>query len=150
MIKFQLSTTALKLLYVLIWLSGGFVLLSKSFTLFIAANEIEPNQVKILIAVVIGLFIGVLKIAFIFRKSCQRNLNRIDQLTHPKIWQVFRPGFMLFLVLMIILGNTATNHALGKYTWLITIGIIDLSLAVGLLGSSYVFYQNQLFRLHQS
>jgi len=146
---FSTTVLNLKIFYTFIWLSGGLVLLAKSHALFIAASKIQADTLSIGVAVAAGLLIGLLKIIFIFSKSCRRNLNRIERLTQPKIWQVLRPGFMLFLVLMIILGSTASHFALGKYAWLIAIGIVDLSLAVGLLGSSYVFWQNKVFKSKQ-
>ncbi|MCB1662566.1 MAG: hypothetical protein H6995_06975 [Pseudomonadales bacterium] len=142
----SITVLNLKLLYIFIWLSGGLVLLAKSYALFTAASKIQPDTLNISVAVAAGLLIGLLKIIFIFSNSCRRNLNRIETLTQPKVWQVLRPGFMLFLILMIILGSTASHFALGKYVWLVTIGIVDLSLAVGLLGSSYVFWQNKVFK----
>ena len=108
----SITVLNLKLLYIFIWLSGGLVLLAKSYALFTAASKIQPDTLNISVAVAAGLLIGLLKIIFIFSNSCRRNLNRIETLTQPKVWQVLRPGFMLFLILMIILGSTASHFAL--------------------------------------
>ena len=143
---FSISPLQLKRFCALIWISGGVVLLAKSCALFNAAKDIDPNSLSLASAIGAGIVIGLLKMRFIFSTSCQRNLNRIDALSKPKVWQVYRPGFLLFLLLMIIFGNSISTYATNKYGWLLGVAIIDLSLAIGLLGSSYLFWQNGLLR----
>jgi hypothetical protein len=94
-------------------------------------------------AVFTGLAIGSLKAAFLFNKSCRKNLARIDTLTDPKIWQFFRPGFFIFLLLMIITGMALSRLAQNHYFFLTGIAILDVSIAVALLGSSYAFWKQQ-------
>lgn len=141
----NISHNNLKRLAALVWLSGGLVLSWKCIELFTAAQRLKPDPLIIAIATAAGLTIGIIKLIFIFNRSCRRNLNRIEALPSPQIWQVFRPGFLVFLGLMIIFGQTLSNYAIGKYGWLIGVGIIDLSLAVGLLGSSHIFWKARLF-----
>jgi hypothetical protein len=86
-----------------------------------------------------GILIGVVKVKFLFNHFCRRNLDRIAALQHPKIWQFFRPGFMVFLAAMIVFGATLSRLALDNYPLLIGVIVLDFSLATALLGSSLVF-----------
>ncbi|MDH5471147.1 MAG: hypothetical protein OEX75_11180, partial [Gammaproteobacteria bacterium] len=90
------------------------------------------------------LSIGWLKVNFIFRRSCRDNLTRIALLSEPKIWQFYRPGFLLFLLAMIIIGSTLSRMAHGNYPFLLVMVIVDFSLATALSGSSFVFWQRQV------
>ena len=112
----------------------------KSGELLSEANTLKQDQIWPWFAVFSGLLIGIFKIKFIFSKSCKKNLIRIDALQQPKIWQSFRPGFILFLLIMIIVGKTLSEYAHGNYLFLIGMAIVDISLATALLGSSYVFW----------
>lgn len=92
-----------------------------------------------------GLIIGTLKVEFLFNRFCRKNLDRIDALVQPKLWQFFRPGFFLFLGAMILLGATLSRLALDNYPLLIGVIVLDFSLAMALLGSSLVFWKQRAF-----
>ena len=92
-------------------------------------------------AIILGLFMGLIKAKYLFNKSCKNNLDRIDSLNKPKIWQAFRPGFFLFLIIMIIAGATMSRMAHHNYAFLIGVATLDLSLATALLVSSYNFWK---------
>jgi hypothetical protein len=143
---FAASTLTLKILAAVLWYSGAIVLLIKGTTLLLEADELQPGRHWTWLTVVLGLSIGWLKVMFIFRRSCQKNLARITLLSAPRIWQFYRPGFLLFLVAMIMLGSTLSRMAHGNYPFLIAMVILDFSLATALFGSGTVFWQQQAFK----
>ncbi len=134
------TTTQLKLLAALLWYSGGIILFFKAQSLLAEADSLNPESHWLWLAILIGIFIGLLKIVFIFRKVCRKNLARIYTLPEPKIWQFYRTGFYIFLTCMVILGSSLSYAAQGNFSFLIVMAILDFSLAVALLGSSYVFW----------
>ncbi|MEN8205244.1 MAG: hypothetical protein ABFS24_04440 [Pseudomonadota bacterium] len=142
---FSASTRTLKMLAAVLWYSGAIILLSKGTALLLEADSLQPGRIWAWLTVVLGLSIGWLKVKFIFRRACQKNLARISLLSEPKIWQFYRPGFLLFLAAMIIIGSTLSGMAHGNYPFLIAMAILDFSLATALFGSSYVFWQHQDF-----
>ena len=135
----------LKILAALLWYIGGIILVSKGSSLLIEADTLKPGQNWTWLAIVIGLFFGGLKAKYIFSKSCKKNLTRIDLLSEPKVWQFFRPGFFLFLAIMIVTGATLSRVAHNNYIFLISIAILDISIATALVGSSYVFWKEKAF-----
>ena len=142
---FDVSTRSLKILSALFWYVGGIVLLMKGSSMLLEANALKPDGVWCWYAAVLGFFLGALKVRFIFSKVCRKNLVRIYALEQPKIWQFFRPGFFMFLLLMIVLGASLSRAAHGNYPFLIGMAILDFSLAVALIGSSYVFWVHKPF-----
>jgi len=144
-IKLAVTARSLNILAALVWYIGGFVLLLKGRSLLIEAGTLNPQQGWIWLAVLAALFFGSLKARFLFSKSCRKNLNRIAGLAEPKIWQFFRPGFFMALAVMIATGATLSRLAHNNYPFLIAVGTLDLSLAVALLGSSMVFWQQKAF-----
>ena len=139
------SARTLNILAALVWYIGGVILLLKAGSLLAEADMLRPGQPWPWLAVGIGLLIGGLKAKVLFSKSCQKNLSRIAALEQPKFWQFFRPGFFLGLALMITLGATLSRMAQGNYPFLIAVAALDLTIAVALLGSSYVFWKRNAF-----
>ena len=139
------STRSLNILAAIIWYIGGTVLLLKGRSLLVDAGTLNPQQGWIWLAVIAAIFLGSLKAKFLFSKSCRKNLRRIATLNEPKIWQCFRPGFFVALIMMIAAGATLSKLAHNNYPFLIGVGMLDLSLAVALLGSSAVFWQQKAF-----
>jgi hypothetical protein len=129
----------------LFWYIGGIILVLKGGSLLIQADTLKPEQNWTWLAVVIGLLIGGLKAKYFFSKSCKKNLKRINFLSEPKIWQFFRPGFFLFLLIMIVTGVTLSRLAHNNYIFLISVAILDISIATALIGSSYVFWKEKAF-----
>ena len=136
-----ISTNILKTLAAIVWYAGGFVLILKGRNLLVEANSLNPTLNWPWYAIIIGLIIGSLKAMFLFNKICKKNLNRIDSLIQPRIWQFYKPGFFLGLTTMILVGTMLSYLAHGTYILLIGVSIIDISIAVALLGSSYVFWR---------
>jgi hypothetical protein len=139
------STYSLKILAALIWYIGGIMLILKGRSLLVEADALKPEQVWPWLAIVAGLFLGGLQAKYLFSKSCQRNLDRIDTLDRPRIWQFFRPGFFAALTVMIFVGATLSRLAHNNYPFLIAVAAVDLNIGIALLGSSYVFWTQKAF-----
>jgi len=136
------STNTLKLLASLVWYSGAVVLFTKSSIMLLQAEEIKPGQAWTWIAIFAGLIIGIIKAKYLFKKLCIKNLKRIDSLDTPKLWQFYRIHFLFFLFTMIVLGSIFSKLAHGNYTALISMAIIEISIATALLGSSHCFWKD--------
>ena len=132
----------LKLLAMVVWYIGFVALSLKSYKLFVEAYSINTNLSYLILFLVLGFLLSLLKTKYIFIKSCQKNLLRIDSLESPKIWQFYRLGFFIFLIIVISLGAFLSHIASGNYFFLASVGIIDMALALALLFSSFEFYKN--------
>ena len=123
------------------------MLLVKGFSLLAEAYSLKPEQYWPWLAVVVGPVIGSVKGKFIFRKSCLKNLARIDALIQPKIWQFFKPLFFLVLTIMILFGATMARlaHTQHNYYFLIGVAIVDIDIGIALLWSSYMFWKEKAF-----
>lgn len=137
---FNLSARSLKVLSALVWYTGGFILILKGCSLLSEADMLKQGQIWIWLATIAGLLLGSLKAKFIFSRSLKNNLARIDALKQPKVWQFFRPWFFLLLFLMIMAGSTLSRLSHNNYPFLIGVATLDLSIAIALLGSSYIFW----------
>ncbi len=139
------SALTLNILAASVWYVGGTVLLIKGSTLLVEAHTLRPEMYRIWIVIAAGLCFGGLKGKFIFSKTCQNNLVRIRTLDHPKVWQIFRPWFFVFLAAMIMTGATMSRMAHNNYSFLISVAILDFSIAVALLWSSNIFWKQKAF-----
>lgn len=139
------SALTLNILAASVWYVGGIVLLIKGGSLLLEAHSMRPGMYWMWIVIAAGLFLGSLKGKFIFSKCCQKNLVRICTLNHPKIWQIFTPWFFAFLAAMIMTGATLSRLAHNNYSFLIGVAILDFSIAVALLWSSYIFWKQKAF-----
>lgn len=123
------------------WYIGGIMLSLKAFSLLSEAYQLAPESTLIGWSLAIGGLAGLIKAKYLFSKSCQRNLQRIDQLQAPKLWQFFRPHFFLFLALMITAGALLSQFAHGDFNRLIVVATIDISLATALIRSGRLFWK---------
>jgi len=139
------STRSLKILAALVWYIGGVVLLLKGGSLLLEAEALRPDKIWPRLAIIAGLFFGSVKARFLFSKSCRKNLARIDELSRPRIWQFFRPRFFVFLLLMILAGATLSGLAHSNYPFLIGVAVVDFSIGIALLGSSFIFWTHKAF-----
>ena len=139
------SIRTLHILAALIWYGGGIVLLLKGGSLLVEAEALEPGRIWPWLAAILALFLGGWKARFIFGKSIKKNLARIAALDRPRIWQCFSLGFLLALAAMIFAGASLSRLAHGSYPLLIAVAVLDLSIAVALLGSSIIYWQQRAF-----
>ena len=107
------------------------------------AAAIKPDKHWPWTAAASAVLIGGIKAKYLFTKICIKNLNRIDALKKPKLWEFYRVRFFIFLITMIVLGNFISRHAHGNYSMLVTMALIEISLATALLGSSFCFWKKQ-------
>lgn len=142
---FTVSARTLNLFAALVWYIGGIRLLQKGISLLLEAVVMEPELAWPWIAGFVGLFLGGLKAKYLFTNSIKKNLIRIDGLSQPKIWQFFSPGFFAALTIMILAGVTLSRMAHNNYPFLIGVAILDLGIAIALLGSSYVYWTQKAF-----
>ena len=142
---FTVSARTLNILAALVWYIGGIRLLQKGISLLAEANEMEPSLAWPWIAGFVGLFLGGLKAKYLFTNSIRKNLIRIDGLSPPKVWQFFSPGFFTALTIMILAGVILSRMAHDNYPYLIGVAILDLGIAIALLGSSYVYWTQKAF-----
>ena len=137
---FNASPRTLKLLASLIWYSGFIVLFIKGGKLLLEAEKINPGQAWTWIALLSGLIIGAIKAKYLYNKLCIKNLARINALEEPKIWHFYRIRFFIFLCSMVALGLFLSQHIHGNYPMMITMAILEISIATALLGSSHYFW----------
>jgi hypothetical protein len=123
------------------------VLLIKAGSLLAEADSLRPEQNWGWLFVVVGLLLGGLNARYLFSKFCRKNLDRIESLDRPFIWRFFRPRFYMALAIMILTGMMMSRLAEGHYQSLIGVGTLNLSIAIALLGSSIVFWQQRAFSL---
>jgi threonine/homoserine efflux transporter RhtA len=133
------SKNTLKVLSAVVWLSGAIVLLLKGASLFVQAIALQPRESWSWLAVAAAVLIGAVKAKYLFSRFCRKNLDRIDALDDPQLWQAFRPAFYIFLTAMVVLGATLSRLAMGNYPALIALVILDISIAIALLGSMRMF-----------
>jgi hypothetical protein len=136
------SKKTLRTIAAIVWLSGGIILLLKSASLLAQATALRPDETWPWLAIATGALIGAAKARFLFRGFCRKNLDRIAALHNPQFWQAFRPGFYVFMTTMILLASTLSRLAIGNYSGLLAMFILDISIAVALLGSIRVFSQH--------
>ena len=141
----KINHRLLRILAVILWYIGGIILTLKGSELLFEAEALRPGQIWSWLTVGLGLFFGAIKVKYLFRKVCKKNLIRINALNNPKLWQFYRPGFFLFLATMIVLGATLSRMAHGNYSFLLSVATLDFSLATALLGSSFVFWEEKAF-----
>ncbi|MCW8854861.1 MAG: hypothetical protein OQK76_12080 [Gammaproteobacteria bacterium] len=137
---FDAQPRTLKILAALVWYSGFVVLYIKSSILFVEAHKINDNLTWTWLAVAIGFAAGAIKSKYLFRNLCIKNLKRINTLEQPKIWQFYRMPFLIFLFSMIVLGLFLSQWIHGNYAMLLTMAVIELSIATALLTSSHCFW----------
>ena len=140
---FHCSTQTLKLLASLVWYSGAIVLSVKSMIMLHEAHTINPEKIRIGLVIAGGILFGVIKAKYLFTKVCIKNLNRIKDLEQPKLWEFYRFRFFVFLLSMILLGSFISRQAHGNYSMLMTMALIEISLATALLTSSHCFWKSR-------
>jgi hypothetical protein len=141
----KVSQRTLMITAAIIWYGGGISLLFKGGALIKNVHPINAQSIWTYLSPILGIMIGLLKGRFLFSKSCEKNIKRIKALTDPRIWQCFRPGMLIFLVIIIPTGSWLSRAAAGNVTFLCLLGALDLSIACALLSSSIVFWKRKAF-----
>ncbi|MEE8356360.1 MAG: hypothetical protein V3R33_03540 [Anaerolineales bacterium] len=137
------SKRILIVLSAVVWYIGGVMLLRSGVELIGNAIELRPDGYWPWLSILIGLALGIIQASTIFTRSCRKNLDRINNLENPKIWQFFRPGFFLALAIMISSGVLLDHWAQGNYFFMLGVAGLDFTLTVSLLGSSYIFWTRE-------
>jgi len=137
------SSRTLIILAAMVWYSGALVLSFKSSRLLFAAHDLHSNQLWIALVIITGILIGLLKAKYLFNRVCIKNLKRIHTLSEPKLWQFYRTRFYFFLLTMILLGRYIAWLAQENYAALVSMAIVEISLATALLSSSNCFWKKQ-------
>lgn len=140
---FDTTHKTLRTLAALVWYTGFIVLAVKSSGLFFLAAEVGINFFVIIAAVFCGIFIGKIKAKKLFYGVGKKNIERINELIHPKIWQFYRKRFFFFLFLMISMGNYLAVAAQGNGPGLLFLGTLELSIGTALLLSSNCFWSRR-------
>ncbi len=140
---FIVSHATLRRMALAVWLTGGIVLLVKGAALLVESAAMRPDLLWPWPAAAAGVILGLVKARFVFNNSVRKTLRRINTLDPPKLWQVFHPGFLVALALMILAGATLSRLAHGHYGLSITVAILDLAIATALLSSSRVFWRQR-------
>lgn len=140
------SKNTLKTVSAVVWLVGAAFLLSKAATLFAQAIALQPSAALSWLAIVAGILLGGVKAKYLFSWFCRKNLERIDTLDDPQLWQAFRPVFYVFLAAMLLLSAMLSRLAVGNYAGLISLVILDISIGIALLGSMRVFSNSKKVR----
>ncbi len=134
------SNTLIKLA-ALVWYTGVVVLIAKSSALFLEALKGGADQLFILMAILCGIVIGKIKAKYLFYNIGKKNIDRINLLTNPKLWQFYRKRFFVFLFLMLALGKYLSGVAHGENMALIALAVLELSIAFALFLSSHCFWK---------
>jgi len=141
----KVSQRTLMITAAIIWYGGGISLLFKGGALIKNVYALDAQSIWTYLAPILGIIVGLLKGRLLFSKSCEKNIKRIKTLSDPRIWQCFRPGFLIFLSIMIPTGAWMSRAAAGNLTFLSLVGALDLSIALALLSSSIVFWKRKAF-----
>ncbi len=147
---FNVSHQVLKILAAIVWYIGSGILLLKGGSLIFEAENLEPNRGYPWLSAFSGIFLGVIKTRYLFIGSCRKNIDRIHALSIPKVWQFYSPWFFVRLTAMIMLGTSLSRMAHGNYSFLLWVGLLDISIGIALLGSSYVFWKEKYYAVESA
>ncbi len=139
------SPQVLKFIAAAIWYSGSIALALKSGSLLNEAFSIKPSKVWIIGTLILGTVLGIVKWKYIFLKSAEKKIKRIESLKRPVIWQTFETKFYIFLTAMIFLGSKLSEIASGNYILLIAVSVIDVSISIALFLSGKKFLKTKRF-----
>lgn len=139
---FPVSNRTVTILAGVVWYTGGLVLLLKGSSLLLEAGQRHPdNQSMLYLTAAAALVLGSIKATYLFSQNCRKNLARIAALEHPRLWQCYRPWFLIALACMIVAGAILSRMAHDHYRLLLLIALLDLSIATALLISSVAFWK---------
>lgn len=123
-----------------VWYIGGIMLFRSGLELMVQIREMKEGILWTSIFIAFGIALGIFQALVIFRRSCRKNMQRINQLEDPRLWQFYRSGFFLALAIMITSGILLDHFSQGHYFFMLGVAALDFALTISLLGSSYVFW----------
>lgn len=141
---FRTSKKTLVVLAAVVWYIGAVMLFRSGLELLSQARELRPDSTWHWLFIALGVVLGVLQARTLFTRSCRRNIQRIQELEDPKLWEFFRPGFFLALVGMISTGVLLDHLSKGIYMFMLFVAGLDFALTISLLGSSLVFWKEKI------
>jgi hypothetical protein len=128
------------ILAAVVWNIGGIMLFLSGYELIQQSIALRSGVVWPWVFTGCGILLGIFQALTLFTHSCRKNLQRIQELEDPRIWQFFRPGFFLALAVMISSGILLDHFSRGKYFFMLAVAAVDITLTISLLGSSYIFW----------
>lgn len=135
------SKRTLTVLAALVWYGGGVALLVKGSSYIFAAAALHIHLPVPWAVAAAGLVVGSLRGRAAFARGCRKNLTRIAALENPRLWQFFRPGFLLALIPMVGAGVLLRAIADAGGFWAETVvGSLELMISLALLTSSVEFW----------
>lgn len=132
--------TLLKWLSAAVWYVGAGMLLWKGADrLLLAAGDLESLRWPVTVGL-ISMGLGVIQGRTLFRRSCVRNLRRIEALESPRPWQFFRPAF--FVALSAMIGGAVVLSMLAERGPIAALAVagVDWLIGFSLLTSSFTFW----------
>lgn len=135
LLPIKLSSLKMKSLALILWLTGGFILLGRGVT-FLLQNPEPPSSMLLIFSIVLAVVIGLAKGKFVLSKTSQKNIERIDAFTEPKapihVYSV-RSWIIISLMVLISLSLTFFNApALVR-------GAVNIGIGAALIVSSLAY-----------
>jgi hypothetical protein len=137
------SQKQLKIISAIFIIAGGIILFIKGYLMLKDAISIKPDIEIISLVMASAFIVGLLKNKFIMTKFNLHNIDRINNMENPKLYDFFELKFFFYLGLMIIAGIVLSGIAEGDYNLLLIVGGIDLALSTALLKSSILFFNEK-------
>ncbi|MDF1663041.1 MAG: ferrochelatase [Planctomycetota bacterium] len=129
------------------WLFAGVMLLRAGINHLRIAYDAEPEAWwKVAVAVVFGIFLGLVKGRDVLAKSALRNKRRISKLPAPvRPWQFYTPTFFCVLAFMIGLGQLLKLLASTGHTARLIVGGVDCGIGGALFLSAFAYWFSKAF-----
>ncbi len=132
---FNASQKILRMLATTVWVVGAIVLLSKACYLLWLATVSPISNWLVYGTALGGSTIGLLKGRIIFTRFNKNNLERINQLKRPRIWQFFSSGFFVALAAMVFAGAALSTLADHNEIGLVIVAGLDMAIGTALVTS---------------
>lgn len=126
-----------------IWLLGAIACGQLSSQLLSAA-AVAVNKTSLYVALSVSVIVGLLLGATLFRRLAMSNIDRIDALNAPRIWEAYRLRFYVLLVLFDGGSVLLTDYLAKSATSRLAVGSVDLAICVA-LSVSFPWYVYRFF-----
>jgi ferrochelatase len=132
----RVSTRTLERTAGVIWLAVGVMLAVRGARMLEDASALGR-----VLALALGLAIGVLKGRYVLSRTARRNRRRIRRLAAPRAWNVFTWRFLVLIALMIALGKGMRELAeAGVWHWA-PVAAVYLGIGAGLAVSALFYFR---------